>query len=49
MYKLKTKKDSEGNKYYIIKKKFWIFWFKIYEYGDYKHAKKVLDSLNKYL
>jgi hypothetical protein len=47
MYKLKTKKDSEGNEYHIIKKKFWFFWVKIYEYGEYKHAKKVLDSLNK--
>jgi hypothetical protein len=47
MYKLKTKKDSEGNKYYVIKKKFWIFWFKVYEYGRYEHAKEVLDTLSK--
>ena len=47
MYKIKTKRDNEGKNYYIIKKKFWIFWIKIYEYGNYERAKEVLASLNK--
>jgi hypothetical protein len=46
MYKIKRKKDYNGKDYYVIKKKVWFFWVRLYEYGCYEHAKKVLNELN---
>lgn len=47
MYRIKSKKDGYGSKYYKIQKKFFIFWFTLLEYGNYEHAKKVLAELKK--
>lgn len=47
MYRIKTKKDGYGNKYYKIQKRFFIFWFTVAEYGDYNHTKIELDKLMK--
>lgn len=47
MYRIKEKKDSDGNKYYKIQKKFFIFWVTILEYGNYERAKEILSDLKK--
>jgi len=47
MYRIKEKRDADYNKYYKIQKKFFIFWITILEYGEIKHAKKVLRDLKK--
>jgi hypothetical protein len=45
MYRIKTKKDGEGNDYYRIQKRFFIFWFTVAEYGNYEHTKIELKKL----
>lgn len=46
MYRIKNKKDLNGNKYYLIQKKFFVFWVTVLEYGKYEHALKELTKLN---
>ena len=45
MYRIKNKKDLDGNNYYLIQKKFFIFWVTVLEYGDYNKAKNELEIL----
>lgn len=46
MYRIKQKKDADKNKYYIIQKKIWFFWIKVFEYGNYDIAKERCLELN---
>ena len=47
MYRIKRKMDlANGKEYFVIQKKWWIFWFTILEYGDLQYAKQILKEID---